>query len=160
METTFTIISENDNHLDWPEGQKVTVSLVEGDLATRIRRAAVQHERAPVVITEYRKDSGYSESTRDYDFKFTLRVGNEEISLPHAYNSVAALTTWLDAHDEEHIQCEYDSYCLSSATYRVMSRREGKVLNACENHKDTILNEGSPEYDECCPDCGCWFGVN
>lgn len=96
-DTTFTVLSETDNDMEWPHGRGTTTSLMEGDLADRIRRKLDVHERTPVVIHEERVDGGYSEYTQETDFYFELRVGNEKVNLPdHAYNQVAALTEWLE----------------------------------------------------------------
>ena len=30
----------------------------------------------------------------------------------------------------------------------------------CDYHAGVVEDEQSPEYTECCPNCGCRFGVN
>lgn len=100
-ENTFTIIYKEDNAAEWPDRVVKLVQLVEGPLADRIRRAANQPDRSPVVISEVQTDGGYSEYTQETDYDFTLRVGNAVIELGEsAYNSVDALSRWLKSNEE------------------------------------------------------------
>lgn len=35
-----------------------------------------------------------------------------------------------------------------------------QVAMYCLPHAEAVADERSPEYIECCPNCGCMFGVN
>ena len=55
--------------------------------------------------------------------------------------------------------CEYDG-CNKKAVSIVWSRDLEKVVACCEKHDDIVIDEGSPEYWESCPNCKCRQGVN
>jgi hypothetical protein len=42
----------------------------------------------------------------------------------------------------------------------VYDRDEQKIYLACDPCIRRIVDSGGPEYRECCPNCGCAFGVN
>lgn len=47
------------------------------------------------------------------------------------------------------------------ATGRRYMGRDGFPLGYyCRVHAEAVQDQGSPEYTESCPNCGCMFGVN
>jgi len=98
MGTTFTVISSESCDDEWPEGWDKTTSMVEGDLADRIRAKVGVYEHTPVIIVEEQTDGGWSEYTQETDYEFELRVGNETVQLPsrYPYTAVGMLSLWLD----------------------------------------------------------------
>lgn len=61
--------------------------------------------------------------------------------------------------------CRYDG-CNEPATQIAVGRANrghpGHPVMAvyCDTHAEVVADEGSPEYREHCPNCGCQFGVN
>lgn len=55
--------------------------------------------------------------------------------------------------------CEYGS-CQKPATSLVYSRVDGSVMVCCEGHTDTVGDEGHPEYNHTCENCGCYLPIN
>lgn len=66
-------------------------------------------------------------------------------------------------------KCEYRKHkydvtkpkrCKTFATTLVYSDKKKKVLKCCEKHRDIVLEEGRPEYEINCENCGCGLPVN
>ena len=55
--------------------------------------------------------------------------------------------------------CEYKG-CENKAISIVFSRNENKVVACCDKHEDIVIDEGSPEYWDQCPNCDCKQGIN
>ena len=55
--------------------------------------------------------------------------------------------------------CEAD-YCQRPATALAYSCKKKTVLAVCEDHADSVCDEGSPEYHVTCNNCGCHIPVN
>ena len=61
--------------------------------------------------------------------------------------------------------CEHED-CDRPATAIACGRRYGNLPGHpepgvyCELHANEVVGEGSPEYVDDCPNCGCGFGVN
>ena len=56
------------------------------------------------------------------------------------------------------MKCEYED-CNKEADRIVYSRHQERVMNACYEHAERIVDEDSPEYHENCPNCGCLIPV-
>jgi hypothetical protein len=61
--------------------------------------------------------------------------------------------------------CQYDG-CGLAATHVAAGRQFGRPDGGhpgpgcyCAAHAERVADEGAPEYGECCPNCGCLFGV-
>jgi hypothetical protein len=50
--------------------------------------------------------------------------------------------------------------CGKQATELVYSRALGRIVKTCYDHYEIVMEEGSPEYYEDCPNCGCHIPVN
>ena len=55
--------------------------------------------------------------------------------------------------------CEYED-CKQMATRVVYSRSKQSVVFCCDDHGDSVVDEGHPEHIDDCPNCGCRMGVN
>lgn len=66
---------------------------------------------------------------------------------------------------EDKKKCAYEE-CEAEATTLARGRdcfeKKGHpgVAMYCDMHAGQVADEGNPEYLECCPNCGCVFGVN
>lgn len=56
-------------------------------------------------------------------------------------------------------KCQYPG-CDEPATDIAEDRDRRTVEFYCDKHADRAVDQGSPEYRVCCPNCGCGFGVN
>tara|TARA_R100001244_G_scaffold92437_1_gene69805 strand:+ start:92 stop:286 length:195 start_codon:yes stop_codon:yes gene_type:complete len=56
-------------------------------------------------------------------------------------------------------KCEYED-CERDSKEIVYSRMLEKVIICCEGHADVVEDEGHPEYNDQCKNCGCRQGVN
>ena len=56
-------------------------------------------------------------------------------------------------------KCSYED-CTKEADTLVYSRKLHKVIKTCYDHAQIVVDEGSPEYIEDCPNCGCLIPVN
>jgi len=55
--------------------------------------------------------------------------------------------------------CAYDG-CDNQADEIVYNRDKDEVQIYCDYHADLILDQGCPEYTQCCPNCGCYIPIN
>lgn len=55
-------------------------------------------------------------------------------------------------------KCQFDG-CDKPATAIACGRNQ-KPKKYCDAHAEVVSDEGSPEYSETFPNCGCQFGVN
>lgn len=72
----------------------ITKSLVEGELAQRIRRALGEAEDSEVYITEKTGDASYSEYTQEQYSEFTVECGYQ--TQEFNYNGFNKMLEWLD----------------------------------------------------------------
>lgn len=58
--------------------------------------------------------------------------------------------------------CQHGDCDSRPATDYAQGRNDKRrlVKAYCEDHARSVADEGDPEYMECCPCCGCYFGVN
>jgi hypothetical protein len=56
--------------------------------------------------------------------------------------------------------CQYSTECQKEATSIAYDRDRREVKFYCDDHADRVVKDSGPEYRECCPNCGCEFGVN
>ena len=56
-------------------------------------------------------------------------------------------------------RCE-NEVCYNTATDIVYSRKLEKVILCCGSCADDVVNEGHPEYEHNCENCGCMLPIN
>lgn len=57
-------------------------------------------------------------------------------------------------------KCEYEG-CNKKAEILAMGRsKHPDIGKYCEYHAEQIVDEGFPEYNDCCPNCGLLHGIN
>lgn len=81
---------------EWPYPTKHVLSLAQGELAERIRRALKVTTGAPVYVEEEVISGGYSEFTQEEDHYLTVRVDGESTSFPTWNGPFTDLLRWLD----------------------------------------------------------------
>ena len=55
--------------------------------------------------------------------------------------------------------CQFGS-CNKDAEALVYSRKLEIVIKCCDVHTDEVVEQGHPEYEDVCKNCGCVQGVN
>ncbi len=56
-------------------------------------------------------------------------------------------------------KCEYAD-CDRDATDLAYSRHMQSVMALCQTHRETVMDEGHPEYHDYCANCGCGNPIN
>lgn len=56
--------------------------------------------------------------------------------------------------------CDKEATKLASGRDYLDEKGHPKAAMYCDIHANKVADEGHPEYIECCPHCGCQFGVN
>ncbi len=56
--------------------------------------------------------------------------------------------------------CEAEATTLAKGRDYYGNGGHSEVAWYCDTHANMVADEGNPEYLECCPNCGCRFGVN
>lgn len=87
---------------EWPYPTRYVKSLIEGELADRIRERLGLEDDVPVYITETVISGGWSEYTQETDYTHVVEAGWHEIELGYSYwgNGLGSLLKWLDEVDE------------------------------------------------------------
>ena len=107
-ETTFITLRDDFTADEWPDGEHLIETLVEGTLADRIRkRAGLDGE---VIIHEFGVEGGYSEYTVEWNYEFRVEVGGKAAfasdyeytnvtypePAPYERNGLTKMLEWLD----------------------------------------------------------------
>lgn len=82
---------------EWPYPDQFTRSIVDGELAQRVRRIFAAPENESVSIISKTISGGYSEYTQENDYEFTIECGTNSIEFyPRDYDSTLnQLLNWL-----------------------------------------------------------------
>lgn len=81
----------------WPRTE-IQDSIVEGELAARVRTRVGATPDARVTLRETAHVAGYSEYTQDTDYEFEVRCWGETFKFAptHGWNALVSLLNWLD----------------------------------------------------------------
>lgn len=60
---------------------------------------------------------------------------------------------------KEDSMCQFKG-CSKKADVIACGRNKFPLGTYCFDHEQIVIDEGDPEYYDCCPNCGCRFGVN
>ena len=127
MTTIFTVIEWRYTEGDSDDGPLTdefhVVSLVQGDLADKIRTKVGVGPEALVCIIEDAVDASYSEYTRGSDYSFTLTVDGDAVDFGSRTwdggSGIGALMDWLDEDDDApEVQCVINTYKAISPSAR------------------------------------------
>ena len=73
----FIVTHEEETGEEWPDGHRVIVTRIDGQLADKVR--ALYRKEGDVEIHQEGQEGGYSEYTVEWDWESELRVGGARV---------------------------------------------------------------------------------